>query len=202
MLGDRPSMSGWGAMDRPHQFTKNSLHRAIDVPRNIEVPEPERLITLAYQKTIARSISCAIARQAVLLAIDLDRKPRFMFGKVQCIDTEWRLAAKMVTPSVELAQLPPQTLFLLRHIAAQTTGATDVFRSRSLEHRLPPTRSPTLLRSSGVRPPHKGGGKKCYIAARAWARSSQRSATSSRPTARRIMPSVTPNSARASALRR
>lgn len=87
-----------------------------------------------------------VAIPAVLIAIELNNKPRPVFYEVQNAGAEWRLPAEVIPLSIQCSKVSPHNHFALGRAISQCASSSFDYRSNTTAH--PPT--PT--------PPHKGEG--------------------------------------------
>ncbi len=126
---------------------QDHLHHALDIPRNLRVPEPQHTKPLAFQPLIAPLIPLA----TMPAAINFDHHPPPQIGEVRD-ERPNRSLPPEVQPKhlVQFPQLRPDQPFLRRHLMAQLSGTLPGDRVNAGHPSRPMPKAPH------PNPPHKG----------------------------------------------
>jgi hypothetical protein len=111
----------------PPEFTNrrvNAVHDAVKILPDINIPDPQHLITFGSKPCITRRVLCPVFVETVLTSVDLDHQPVFVANKIDNIFAERRLSAEMETLFAPAAQNMPDQSFVIGHVVPQGLGTT------------------------------------------------------------------------------
>jgi hypothetical protein len=126
------------------QFLSDGFERPVEIMQYVVVPKADDAVAAAREFGCAGGVFLPLLR--MLSAIDFDRELAARTSEIHDIRTDRMLSPEAVFPQL-LPQSPPQPIFGIRGVAAQSS--CDL-RSRSQQHHLTPS-LPSGAERAGVR---------------------------------------------------
>jgi hypothetical protein len=110
---------GWGGVVQRANRIQYELHRALDIPRDLCIPEPQHLKPLQGEPFIPTDIP----RPTMPTPVNLDYQPPPQIGEIRDVRPNGSLPPEMQPQHpVQFPQLRPKLPLLGRHFVAQLPG--------------------------------------------------------------------------------